>query len=215
MLDVRGAGGGAGALVARHEVLRTRLVAGADGVPYQVIDPPGRLPLPVADVSGAAGSGARRLRGLVAADAVAPFDLAAGPLVRACLVRLGAAEHVLALRCITWCSMSGRSGFCGGSCSALYEAFRAGEPAALPPLPVQYADFAVWQRWWLAGEVLEGQLAYWRERLAGLAVLELPLDRPAAAGAVRRGRGDRVRGPGGGGRRGCGRWRARTARRCS
>src|SRR5689334_776421 len=72
---------------------------------------------------------------------------------------------------------------------ALYQAFRAGRPDPLPPLPVQYADFAVWQRRWLVGDVLDGQLAYWREQLAGAPVLELPTDRPrppvrSADGAV-------------------------------
>ena len=64
---------------------------------------------------------------------------------------------------------------------ALYAAFRAGEPDPLPPLPVQYADFAVWQRDWLSGAVLEGQLAYWRDQLAGVPALELPADRPRPA----------------------------------
>ena len=68
-------------------MLRTRLVAGPDGVPYQVIDPPSPFPLPVADVSGAADP-RRAARALVAADAAAPFDLAAGPVIRACLARL-------------------------------------------------------------------------------------------------------------------------------
>ena len=77
-----------GAMVARHEVLRTRLVAGEDGVPFQVIDPPSAFPLPVADVSGAADP-RRAVRELLAADAAAPFDLAAGPLIRACLARPG------------------------------------------------------------------------------------------------------------------------------
>ena len=75
--------------LARHEVLRTRLVAGPDGVPGQVIDPPAPFRLPVADVSGLPGPGGRWRGRLVAADAVAPFDLAAGPLIRGCLVRLG------------------------------------------------------------------------------------------------------------------------------
>jgi len=69
--------------------------------------------------------------------------------------------------------------------SALYEAFHAGAPSPLPPLPVQYADFAAWQRNWLSGEVLDTQLNYWRDRLAGVPVLELPTDHPAPPSAPR------------------------------
>ncbi len=177
-------------LVARHEVLRTRLVAGPDGVAHQVIDPPGPLPLPVVDVSGEADplSAAQRL---VSRDAVVPFDLAGGQLIRACLIRLGPAGHLLALLVhhVVFDEWSGR--IFRHELSDLYAAFRAGQPGPLPPLPVQYADFAVWQREWLAGDVLDGQLAYWRNRLAGLPVLELPTDRPrpavrSTAGAVTR-----------------------------
>ena len=96
--------------------------------------------------------------------------------------------------------MSGRRRIFRRELAALYEAFRAGEPDPLPPLAVQYADFAVWQRAWLTGEVLDGQLAYWRGQLAGAPVLELPADRPrppvrSTAGAV-----VAVHRPGGGGR---------------
>ena len=99
--------------------------------------------------------------------------------------------------------------------ATLYQAARAGEPDPLPPLPVQYADFAVWQREWLTGEVLDGQLAYWRGQLAGLPVLDLPADRPrppvrSTAGAL-----VELRGSGGGGRAACGRWRGRAGRACS
>jgi hypothetical protein len=165
------------AVLARHEVLRTRLVTGPDGIACQVIDPPRPFPLPVADVSSAPDPAALT-RELLAADAATPFDLAAGPLVRACLIRLGDLGHVLAL-CThhvvfdEWSDQVFRR-----ELRALYEAFRTGGPDPLPPLEVQYADFAAWQRSWLSGEVLDGQLAYWRERLADVPVLELPTDRP-------------------------------------
>ena len=163
-------------VVARHEVLRTRLVADADGVAHQVIDRPAPFPLPVVDVSGTAGP-AGAARALLAADAAAPFDLAAGPLIRACLIRLSTA-HVLALAAHHVVTDEWSAGILRRELSALYGAARRGEPGRLPPLAVQYADFAVWQRAWLAGEVLEGQLAYWQERLAGAPVLDLPADRP-------------------------------------
>ena len=95
-------------------------------------------------------------RALVAADGAVPFDLAAGPLLRACLVRLGAAGHVLAL-CVhhvvfdEWSARIFRR-----ELLALYEAFRRGEGDPLPPLAVQYADFAAWQRSWLTGDILDG-----------------------------------------------------------
>ena len=128
-------------------------------------------------------------RGLVAADAAAPFDLAAGPLIRASVIRLGPAGHVLALSMHHVVSDEWSAGIFRRELGVLYEAFGRGEPDPLPPLVVQYADFAVWQRRWLAGEVLAGQLAYWRGRLAGAPVLELPADRPrppvrSTAGAV-------------------------------
>ncbi|MEU7876565.1 condensation domain-containing protein, partial [Dactylosporangium sp. NPDC049140] len=159
-----------GSLVARHEVLRTRLVAGADGVPYQVIDPAPDFVLPVLDISDAAEAEA-----WLALDAAVPFDLAAGPLFRATLLRLGPDEHILALAMHHVVADEWSVGILRRELSALL----AGEP--LSPLPVQYADFAVWQRRWLTGEVLDGQLAYWRRRLADVPALELPTDRPRPA----------------------------------
>ncbi|MGC5568993.1 condensation domain-containing protein, partial [Streptomyces sp. FR-108] len=113
-------------------------------------------------------------RALAAADAAVPFDLAAGPLIRATLLRLAPAEHVLvvALHHVVFDEWSDR--IFHRELMALYEAFRAGEPDPLPPLEAQYADFAVWQRQWLDGEVLDQQLSYWRERLAGAPELDLP-----------------------------------------
>src|SRR6266704_2553034 len=120
-----------------------------------------------------------------------PFDLAAGAVVRACLARLGADEHVLVLSVHHVVSDERSGQILRQELAVLYQAARAGEPDPLPPLGVQYADFAVWQRGWLTGEVLDGQLDYWRGQLAGAPVLELPADRPrpplrsAAGGVVR------------------------------
>ncbi|MFD8818663.1 amino acid adenylation domain-containing protein, partial [Streptomyces sp. NPDC059627] len=176
-LDTGALSAALGTIVTRHEVLRTRLVAGPDGTARQVIDPPGPFDLPVADVSGTSDPEATA-RDLASAIANAPFDLAAGPLIRACLIRRGATDHMLCLSLhhVVFDEWSGTVFW--RELTALYEAFRSGGSDPLSGLSVQYADFAAWQRLWLSGEVLEGQLGYWRGCLAGLPVLELPLDRP-------------------------------------
>ncbi|MFD3658961.1 condensation domain-containing protein, partial [Streptomyces sp. NPDC058620] len=189
-LDIAALGEALSAVVARHEVLRTRLVAGPDGVPHQVIDSPEPFPLVVADVSGDAEPLAAA-RELMLADAVTPFDLADGPLIRATLIRVRHDEHLLALAMHHVVSDEWSGQILRRELTALYESFRAGEPDPLPPLAVQYADFAVWQREWLTGQVLDGQLSYWRSMLADAPELELPTDRPrpavrSSAGAVQR-----------------------------
>ncbi|MFC9249714.1 amino acid adenylation domain-containing protein, partial [Streptomyces sp. NPDC057136] len=176
VLDVAALGAALGALVARHEVLRTRLVADADGVAHQVIDPPAAFPLPVVDVSGS-DDPLGQAEQFVAQGMTEPFDLAAGPLFRGTLIRLGLGEHVLSLAMPHVVSDEWSARIIHQEMAALYEAFRAGEPNPLPPLPVQYADFAVWQREWLSGDVIDGQLSYWRDQLSGVTELELPLDR--------------------------------------
>ncbi|MEV1179403.1 condensation domain-containing protein, partial [Nonomuraea sp. NPDC049784] len=178
-LDVEALSAALDVVVERHEVLRTRFAA-TDGVAYQVIDPPTGFGLEVVDLNGEP-DGFAQAKELVAADAVTPFDLSAGPMFRGRLIRLGADDHVLSL-CLHHAVSDGWSaGVLGRELTALYEAFSRGEPSPLAPLPVQYADFAVWQRDWLQGEVLEGQLAYWRERLDKAPALELPTDRPRPA----------------------------------
>ncbi|MEV7144794.1 condensation domain-containing protein, partial [Streptomyces tauricus] len=179
-LDVAALGAALSGVVARHEVLRTRLVADAEGVPRQVIDAPAPFALPVVDVSADADPRAV-VRALAAADAAVPFDLAAGPLIRATLLRLAPTEHVLviALHHVVFDEWSDQ--IFHRELMALYEAFKVGDPDPLPPLEAQYADFAVWQRQWLDGEVLNQQLSYWRERLAGAPELELPTDRSRPA----------------------------------
>ncbi|MEU9191492.1 condensation domain-containing protein, partial [Streptomyces sp. NPDC048484] len=176
-LDIIALNAALAALVARHEVLRTRLVADADGVARQVIDPPSPFPLPLVDISGA-DDPPTVVQELVAADAMTAFDLSAGPLIRGSLIRLAADDHVLALTMHHVVSDEWSGRVLRRDLSALYEAFCVGGPDPLPVLAVQYADFAVWQRQWFSGDVLDGQLAYWRERLAGVPVLELQTDRP-------------------------------------
>ncbi|WP_219539924.1 non-ribosomal peptide synthetase, partial [Nonomuraea guangzhouensis] len=165
------------AIIERHEVLRTRLVADADGVPWQIIDPPTGFDLPLVDLAGQAD----RAQALIAAEAAAPFNLATGPLIRGSLLRLANDEHILALCLHHIVADDWSAKIFHNELTALYEAFRAGRPNPLPPPTVQYADFAVWQRDWLTGPMLEEQLGYWRSRLANPPVLDLPTDRPRPA----------------------------------
>ncbi|HVR99264.1 MAG TPA: amino acid adenylation domain-containing protein [Thermoanaerobaculia bacterium] len=167
-------------IVRRHEVLRTRLEAVA-GRPRQVIERRPEVALPVVDLSGLyAGldreSEARRL---MRKEARRPFDLQRGPLLRSLLLRLDPRTHVASLTLHHVVSDGWSTGVLVRELSELYAAALEGRPARLPELPVQYADFAHWQRRWLTGRVLEEQLAYWRDRLAGAqAELDLPSDRP-------------------------------------
>ncbi|HEX8319750.1 amino acid adenylation domain-containing protein [Longimicrobium sp.] len=166
-------------VVRRHEALRTTF-AEVDGSPVQVIPPFGGFALPVEDLSGLGEAdretAARRRAGEEARRA---FDLAAGPLFRAVLLRLDAEDHLLLVSMHHIVSDGWSMGVLLRELSALYEAYRDGRESPLPKLPVQYADYAVWQREQLAGEALDRQLSYWRERLAGAPeLLELPTDHP-------------------------------------
>ncbi|MCP4661332.1 MAG: non-ribosomal peptide synthetase, partial [bacterium] len=165
-------------IVRRHEVLRTRLET-VDGDPVQIIQPVPEPSLSVVDLSVPDEPRRRdEARRLAVAAARRPFDLARGPLVRTALLRLGTREHAL-LVTVHHVAFDGWSGSVFlRELSVLYQALCAGRAARLPELPVQYADFAIWQRQWLSGEVLERQLGYWREQLTGLPVLDLPTDRP-------------------------------------
>jgi amino acid adenylation domain-containing protein len=175
-------------IVRRHEALRTTF-AEVDGSPVQVIAPFGAFALAVGDLSGlseADREAAARRR--AAEEAGRPFDLSAGPLFRAVLLRLGAEDHVLLLSMHHIVSDGWSMGVLFRELSALYEAYREGGESPLPALAVQYADYAVWQREQLAGEVLDRQLAYWRERLAGAPeLLELPTDHPRPPAQTYRG----------------------------
>lgn len=170
------------AILQRHEVLRTT-VATRDGQPVQVIAPAAPVDLPVIDLtflpSAAAESEVRRL---LTAEALKPFDLANGPVLRATLLKLAATEHVFLLTVHHIAADAWSLEIFFREMKAFYRAFTVAQTAALPELPIQYADFAVWQREWLQGEVLEKQLAYWRQQLAGAPpLLELPTDRPRPA----------------------------------
>ncbi|HEX5725220.1 MAG TPA: amino acid adenylation domain-containing protein, partial [Longimicrobiaceae bacterium] len=177
-----------GEVVRRHEALRT-VFAEADGSPVQVIAPFGGFVLPVEDLSrlGEADREAA-VRRRAGEEARRPFDLAAGPLVRAGLLRLGEEGHVLLLSMHHIVSDGWSMGVFFRELTALYAAYRQGGESPLPEPAVQYADYAVWQREQLAGEVLDRQLAYWKERLAGApGLLELPTDHPRPAVQTYRG----------------------------
>ncbi|HEX2092108.1 MAG TPA: condensation domain-containing protein, partial [Longimicrobiaceae bacterium] len=189
-LDVRALGRALGALVRRHESLRTTFRP-VDGGAVQVVcaapAAPGRIPL--ADLSGLAPEAREReARRLAEEDAERPFDLHYGPLLRLVLLRLRADEHVMLL-CMHHIVSDGWSmGVLFRELYALYAASLRGEAPRLPAPGVQYGDFAVWQRGWLAGDLLRRQLDWWRGRLAGAPpILELPVDRPRPAVASSRG----------------------------
>ena len=176
-------------VVRRHEVLRTRFPS-AGGRPRAVVAGPGPVPLPVIDL--AAGAGEQDVELLAGEEAMLPFDLEHGPLLRAALLRVGGRAHVLLLTVHHAVSDVWSRTVLLRELAAHYRAFAAGRPSPLPELPLQYADYAAWQRQWLRGEALEERLGYWRERLAGLEPLELPADRPRPAVETHRGAQRRV-----------------------
>ncbi|HEX6910169.1 MAG TPA: condensation domain-containing protein, partial [Longimicrobium sp.] len=187
-LDVPALERALGEVVRRHEALRTSF-GEADGAPVQVIAPFTGFALAVEDVSHL-GPDAREaeLLGRALDDAGQPFDLAAGPLFRASLLRLADDEHALLLAMHHVVSDGWSLGVFHRELAALYAAYRDGRESPLDALPVQYADYAAWQAAQLRGDVLEAQLAYWRARLAGApALLELPTDFPRPAVQAYRG----------------------------
>jgi amino acid adenylation domain-containing protein/non-ribosomal peptide synthase protein (TIGR01720 family) len=166
--------------IRRHEIWRTSFQT-IDGQPFQRIHPPPTFTLSVVDLSNLseAKREAEVLR-LAIADANRPFDLVNGPLLRPLLIRLGKMEHrlYLTLHHIIFDGVAIYQVFLP-ELFALYEAFSSGQPSPLPPLPIQYADFAVWQREWLQEEVLTRHLSYWKKQLAGASsTLALPTDHP-------------------------------------
>jgi amino acid adenylation domain-containing protein len=165
------------ALYARHEALRSRFVT-VEGQPQAHILPADALPLTVHDLRGRqdAQSQARQLAQRLTE---APFDLTQGPLVRAALIRLADEEHLFLLTCHHIISDGWSTGILLRELGALYVAFRRSDVDPLPPLTLQYPDYAAWQRRYLTPERLAAQAQYWRETLSGApALLTLPTDRP-------------------------------------
>ena len=164
-------------ITSRHEVLRARFTT-VDGEPFQQIAPAVPFELVIVDVAGHSEDGRdAELTRLAGEEAARPFDLASGPLFRARLFRTSPVDHVLVLTLHHSVADGWSTGILLREMGALYEAFRHGRPSPLPPLPIQYADFAAWQQKHLHGEFLDRQTAWWREVLADAPVLELPGDR--------------------------------------
>ena len=162
----------------RHEVLRTKFEA-IDGNPVQVICPAGPIDLPALDLTAyTPEQQAAEVDRQLVAESSRPFDLTRDLMVRASLIRLSPEEHVL-LWVIHHIASDGWSrGLLFRDFSELYRAFASGETPSLPELPIQYSDFAQWQRQWLQDEALESRVAYWKQQLEGVPLLELPADRP-------------------------------------
>ncbi len=167
--------------VERHESLRTRIVS-VGGKPVQRIDPPWRPPLPFVDLGGLPPAAAEREAArLAAGEWIFPFDVARGPLLRSVLLRLKEEVFVLLLTLHHIISDGWSVRILGRELPALYRAAQAGLPSPLPELPLQFRDFATWQRGWLQGEALDSLLGAAVTRLAGMPRLDLPLDRPPSA----------------------------------
>jgi amino acid adenylation domain-containing protein/non-ribosomal peptide synthase protein (TIGR01720 family) len=176
-------------VVRRHEVLRTTFAV-EDGSPVQVVHGDLTAELGFEDLDRVPEEAVRRR---TVREANEPFDLRRGPLIRGRLLRLGAEDHVVLLSMHHIISDGWSMGVLIREVSLLYGAFSQGRPSPLAELPVQYADYAHWQREWLSGERLAKQVAYWKDRLGGLApVLPLPTDRPRPAVPAHRGAAEPV-----------------------
>ncbi|TMG83949.1 MAG: amino acid adenylation domain-containing protein [Betaproteobacteria bacterium] len=176
-----------GEIVRRHEALRTSFET-EHGSPVQVIAPQLEFAIEMEELGTLpASERVAEARRRAHEAALRPFDLERAPLLRAHLLRLGELEHWLLLTLHHIITDGWSSGVLQHELSLLYEAFRDRRPSPLPELPVQYADYALWQRDWLQGKDYERQLGFWKEALAGLPVLELPADRPRPPAASYRG----------------------------
>ncbi len=178
-LDVAALSRALDAIVRRHEALRTTFAA-RNGKPHQVIGAAPRVAVERRDLSILPeGDRGPALRRLMADELARPFDLSRDGMLRAALIREADGSQVLLLMMHHIAADGWSIGILLEELAALYRAGRSGAEAALPPLPIQYADYAVWQREWLQGGVEEKQIGYWRQRLSGeLPLLAMPTDRP-------------------------------------
>jgi amino acid adenylation domain-containing protein/non-ribosomal peptide synthase protein (TIGR01720 family) len=178
-LNVGSLGQSLGEIVRRHEVLRTRYPT-VDGEARQVIDPYAGLSVHLIDLRRVPQQDRDPVaQRLASEDALRPFDLARGPLLRACVMQLDDQDHILLLSQHHINTDAWSNDVLVHEVTKGYGAFSSGAPSPLPELPIQYADFAAWQREWLESEAARQQLAFWTEELKGVAPsLELPTDRP-------------------------------------
>ncbi|RLT97982.1 non-ribosomal peptide synthetase [Ketobacter sp.] len=168
-----------GEIVARHEVLRTNF-GDADGIPQLIVHEPRAWHSEIEDLTGlSAQQQQQRVTQLVDEDAARVYSLQQEPLLSTRIVKLAPHTHILLLNMHHIVSDGWSLGVMVQEIQALYPAFVAGQPSPLPPLPIQYSDFAVWQRNWLQGTTLEALREYWQEALRGAPdVLRLPTDKP-------------------------------------
>ncbi|HEY3580147.1 MAG TPA: amino acid adenylation domain-containing protein, partial [Pyrinomonadaceae bacterium] len=165
-------------IIRRHEILRTSYAA-VEGQPVQIVAPHSFVPLTVTDLSDLPASERDfEVRRLAGEQALRPFDLTKAPLLRVSLLRLNAQEHVAVVSMHHIVSDAWSLGVLVEEIAVLYQEFLNGNTSPLPELPVQYADFAKWQREWVKGDVLTEQLAYWKEQLRDAPLLQLRTDRP-------------------------------------
>jgi hypothetical protein len=165
-------------VVRRHEVLRTTFRS-VQGRPVQVINPAEPVKLPLLDLTILReGHREREVKRLALEESRQPFDLSTGPMLRMRIVKMDAEHHVVMFTMHHIVSDGWSMTIFIKEMTTLYGGYEAGAAVDLPELEIQYADYALWQREWMSGEVLEGQLNYWRKQLAGkLPVLELPVDK--------------------------------------
>nr|QEO74050.1 condensation domain-containing protein [uncultured bacterium] len=176
-------------IIKRHEILRTNFPE-VDGLPTQRVNPAQALRMPIEDLSGLDEANREaEAEKLISAEESRPFDLVNGAMLRAGLIKMGEQEHLLLLTMHHIVSDGWSMGILVREVGTLYDAFTKGNPSPLSELPIQYADYSVWQRAQLSGATLDAQLDYWKQQLAGASpTLELPTDHARPAVPTSRGR---------------------------
>jgi amino acid adenylation domain-containing protein len=176
------------AIVAHHEVLHTNYIS-ENGNPMQVVAAPRSVELPIIDLQQyGQGEQETQVQKLLQQKSQQPFDLSSDMMLRGCLLKLAPQEHILLLVMHHIAADGWSIGILWKQLTQLYQAFSEGQTNSLEKPPIQHADYAVWQREWLSGEILEQQLSYWQQQLAGAKpLLELPTDRPRPAVQTYRG----------------------------